>query len=193
MKSEKIKLDLVMIIIVSFLGYCFEDFWMLIRYSNLDNRNMYLPFLLGYGVFIVLIYYIIGTPNKIFNKYEKKKPFNYLLYILVAFLLVSVSELTLGVSVERTLHFSYWDYSKIPLHFTKYVSIPTSIGFALVLTLFMSYLFEPLKNKISDFSKKIPKLLLILVISVMTLDLIVSFKVMNANDGRNIVWQIDFK
>lgn len=193
MKSEKIKLDLVMIIIVSFLGYCFEDLWMLIRYSNLDNRNMYLPFLLGYGVFIVLIYYIIGTPNKIFNKYEKKKPFNYLLYILVAFLLVSVSELTLGVFVERILHFSYWDYSKIPLHFTKYVSIPTSIGFALVLTLFMSYLFEPLKNKISDFSKKIPELLLVLIICIMTLDLIVSFKTMNSNDGRNIVWEIDFK
>lgn len=64
MKQITIKEDIIMVIIIAFIGFCFEDLWMLFRYSVIDNRNMYLPFLLGYGLFVVLIYYLIGTPKK---------------------------------------------------------------------------------------------------------------------------------
>ena len=56
MDKDNIKEDIIMVIIISFFGFVFEDLWMLFRYSLIDTRNMYLPFLLGYGLFVVDIY-----------------------------------------------------------------------------------------------------------------------------------------
>ena len=78
--KNSIKTDIIICIIISFIGYWFEDIWMLIRYGILDNRNMYLPFLLGYGLLVVCIYYIFGTPKKIFNRYQVNGLKKYIIY-----------------------------------------------------------------------------------------------------------------
>ena len=39
--------------LVSLLGFLTENTWMLIRSGFIDNRNMNLPFLLGYGLAVV--------------------------------------------------------------------------------------------------------------------------------------------
>lgn len=188
-----LKVDMIMVIILSFVGFCFEDIWMLIRYSLLDNRNMYLPFLIGYGLLLVAIYYLIGTPDKIFNKYELKKPINYIVYILICFIIVSIGEILLGSTIEYIYHFSYWNYTKIPFHITKYTSVLTSLGFSLSITLFMKYLYIPIQNKAKTISKKIPTLLIILIIIILSIDCFMSFQTMNKNKGRNITWIIKFK
>lgn len=193
MQKIDLKVDMIMIIIVSLVGFCFEDIWMLIRYNLLDNRNMYLPFLIGYGLLIVIMYHLIGTPDKIFNKYEFKKPMNYIIYILICFVIVSVEEIALGITIEHIYHFSYWNYTKIPLHITKYTSVLTSIGFSLAITLFMKYVYVPIENKVKNISKKIPILLVVLIITILSLDCLISFETMNINNGRNIVWMIKFK
>ena len=59
---DKRKLALIMIIVVvSFAGFCVESIFT--AYSNgiLTNRNMILPFLLGYGLAIFAFYLIFGT------------------------------------------------------------------------------------------------------------------------------------
>lgn len=193
MKSKILKTDIMMVIILSFLGFCFEDIWMIFRHGILDNRNMYLPFLLGYGLFVVALYYIIGTPNKIFNKVKLKKPWSIIIYFSVCFLLVSVGELLLGLFVEKTGGYSYWDYSSIPLHITKYTSVPTSLGFALVITLFMDFIYLPLRNKVEKIVDKIPLVIVVLILCILIVDFFISFKTMYTNDGRNIVWSIRFR
>ena len=68
MEKNNIKVNMLMVIAISFIGFLFEDLWMIFRYSVFDNRNMYFPFLLGYGLFLVSLYYVIGIPKKLFNK-----------------------------------------------------------------------------------------------------------------------------
>lgn len=191
MKTNNLKTDIVMVAIVSFIGFCFEDIWMIFRHGVLDNRNMYLPFLLGYGIFIIALYYIFGTPKKIFNKYEFKG--SIIVYYILCFLLVSIGELLLGLFVEKTGGYSYWDYSSIPLHITKYTSVPTSIGFSLVITLFMNYVFIPLRNKVEKIVSKIPLPVILLILLLLIIDFFISFKTMYTNNGKNTLWKIHFR
>lgn len=193
MKNVKIKEDIIMIIITSFIGFCIENFYMLFKNSVIDNRNMYLPFLLGYGLFAVAFYYIIGTPKKIFNKYELKTPKNFLVYMLICFIIVSAGEIILGTFVEKTGHFYYWDYTGLPMHFTRYASVLTSIGFSLAITLFMAYLYIPLENKVKKISKHVPMFFTIFIFIVLVIDMTVSFKNMYINGGKNSVWKINIK
>ena len=193
MKKNSIKTDMIMIVIISFIGYWFEDLWMLIRHGVLDNRNMYLPFLIGYGLAVVGIYYVIGTPKKILNRYELKTPLNLIIYTLIMMFIVSIGEVILGTTVENVLGYKYWDYSAIPLHITKYTSIPTSIGFGIVITLFMNYIYEPLRKKIDKVSYRIPMVVFIVLIIVFIIDNYLSFRQMHINGGRNMVWLINFR
>lgn len=193
MKSNTLKTNIIMLTIVSFIGYCFEDIWMMVRHGVLDNRNMYLPFLLGYGVFIIALYYIFGTPNKLFNKIELKRPVSTIIYYLLCVILVSIGELLLGLFVEKTGGFSYWDYSSIPLHITKYTSIPTSLGFAAIITVFMDFVFLPLRDKISKVVDKIPMILVILIAIILVVDFTASFKNMYTNDGKNTLWSFNIR
>ena len=193
MKSNTLKTNIIMLTIVSFIGYCFEDIWMMVRHGVLDNRNMYLPFLLGYGVFIIILYYIFGTPNKLFNKIELKRPVSTIIYYLLCVILVSIGELLLGLFVEKTGGFSYWDYSSIPLHITKYTSIPTSLGFAAIITVFMDFAFLPLRDKISKVVDKIPMILVILIAIILVVDFTASFKNMYTNDGKNTLWSFNIR
>ena len=48
---------------ISLLGFILENLWLAVRKGYIDNRNMSLPFLLGYGVLVSGIYYTIGTPE----------------------------------------------------------------------------------------------------------------------------------
>lgn len=193
MKVKNIKEDSIMVMIISFLGFIVEELWMIFRYSTIDNRNMFFPFLLGYGLFVVTLYYVVGLPKKIFNKYKFDKPTNILVYIMICFILVSIGEILLGFFVEKTGHFYYWNYSSIPLHFTRYTSVPTSLGFALIITLFMNYAYTPLLKTIKKNDKKISVFLIILIMGILIMDFNVSFKNMYSNHGKNNVWSIKLK
>jgi len=63
---------LLTVTIISFLGYCVENIWLAVTQQYINNRNMYLPFLLGYGLTVVGIYLIFGTPKK----WLRRKPAN---------------------------------------------------------------------------------------------------------------------
>lgn len=116
----------------------------------IDNRNMCLPFLLGYGLGMIAIYIMFGTPAnvRIFgkklifrNSFAKK-----LFYFIVVMICVSVGEIALGTFVEKTCHVVWWDYSKLPMNITRYTTIPTSMAFSTLITIFMQYFFQPLMD-----------------------------------------------
>ena len=193
MKKMNKKEILIMIIIFSFIGFIFEDMWMVYEYSRIDNRNMYLPFLFGYGLMVVFIYLIIGTTDNIFNKYKIKKPDNAILYMLLCFILVSIGEITLGFLVEKLFNFSYWNYTSIPLHITKYTSVPTSIGFAISITIFINFVFVPLLKKIKKIENKIPMFIVVFITIILLIDMSVSYIKMYKNNGTNRIWRIDLK
>lgn len=183
-----------MTVFASFIGYVVENLFKLVMNGYVDNRYMFLPFLLGYGLFIAAIGILIGTPNNLFPLSKRqpklKKPVAYLFYFLLTALLVSAGELALGYAVEAIGGFNYWDYSKLPLNFTKYTSLPTSVGFGAIITAFMGFIYEP---AIRFFEKKKGsrawRTLSIVVISLLVIDFFASFAVMIATGKRMIIWR----
>jgi len=191
-EKRNLKSDILMVIVLSLIGFVFEDLWMLVRYSLIDNRNMFLPFLLGYGIFVVFIYDLIGTPKKLFHKFDSNKLLNVVIYFILCFILVSTGEIILGTLYEKIGHFSYWNYNHVKYHITKYTSIPTSLGFALVITLFMSFIYEPLYKLVKKISKKTSIIIIVIVLLALFIDLFISFRCMSINKGKNKVWEIRF-
>ena len=56
-------LDLgIMVAIISFLGFVVENVWLAITKGYMNNRNMNAPFLLGYGLVVLFLYFVLGTP-----------------------------------------------------------------------------------------------------------------------------------
>ncbi len=148
MKTAEVFALCLIITIVSFLGFVVENVWLAATKGFMDNRNMCLPFLLGYGLAMVAIYLMFGTPAapRLFKKkLQIESAFlRALVYLLIVMACVSLGEVVLGTTVEKTCGIIWWDYSRLPLHITRYTSVPTSIGFALLITIFMRYFFEPL-------------------------------------------------
>ena len=128
MNTKKLALILI-IVIVSFLGFCIENFFTAFDDGIVNNRNMLLPFLLGYGLAILAFYVVVGTPNnpKFFKKDLKLSSFwSFVFYFAISFLGVCMAEIIIGYAIEWSCGIIWWDYTDIPLHITRYTSVPTS-------------------------------------------------------------------
>lgn len=184
----------IMTAIVSFLGFIVENIWLAISKGYINNRNMNTPFLLGYGLLIMFMYFTIGTPGKLAEwkilKKAKTKFAQYIVYFLYAMLIVSISEIVLGVVVEELCGFEYWNYSNIPLHITKYTSVPTSMAFATMITFVMGKLFTPIMNWIMQVDCTWIRVLSIVLIVIMASDFIISFYRMIHNRNFYLKWKI---
>ena len=135
MISTKSAALILVIVVVSFLGFCVENVFISFSHGFVDNRNMVLPFLFGYGLSILAYYHLFGTPdNPLYFSKEFSFPCSNLATIycfIVAFLGVSIGEIILGYLTEWSVGIIWWNYSAIPLHITRYTSVPTSFCFAL--------------------------------------------------------------
>ena len=65
MKTTEIAALFMLIAVVSFLGFVVENIWLWGTKGYIDNRNMCLPFLIGYGLAIVAIHALFGTPSQL--------------------------------------------------------------------------------------------------------------------------------
>ncbi len=148
MKAMDIFALCMVVCVVSFLGFAVENIWLAVTKGYMDNRNMVFPFLLGYGIAIVLLYLILGTPQKLwlFGRVIriKERMTKVIFYFTGSMLCVSMGEVLLGKLVEKVCRFYWWDYSKLPFHITRYTSLPTSAMFSCLITLFMDKAFLPL-------------------------------------------------
>lgn len=170
-----------MIIIISFLGFCLENIWMLFRKGYIDNRNMNLPFLLGYGLLVTGLFIVIGIPPR----------GGLVRYFLLCFVIVSVGEIILGTAVEKLCGIHYWDYSSLPLHITRYTSVFTSIGFALIITCFMNYCFTPLMGFIDRYMSMPVMIITAAILILMAADFLYSFRYMILNSSYYEVWKLE--
>lgn len=148
MKSVNVMALCMIVSVISFLGFVVENVWLCMTKGYIDNRNMCFPFLLGYGIAILLIYIILGTPKKVwfFGKVIQiqNRVIRGLVYFVGVMICVSVGEILLGTFVEKACGFYWWDYSNLPMHITRYTTIPTSAMFSLLIVIFMELCFAPL-------------------------------------------------
>lgn len=184
----------VMIAFVSFLGFALENIWLAARKKYIDNRNMHAPFLLGYGIAITGFYFILGTPSdlRLLGRPSESSPAaQFAAYFIFTFVLVSIGEMLLGTIIEKSCGLVWWDYTSIPLHITKYTSIPTSLGFSTAIVTFMDCFYEPVMNRLMKCSPD--KLLAygILLMAVMTVDFVLSMYRMKTTGKLMVTWKLD--
>lgn len=188
---------MIMVVIASFLGFIVENVWLAITKGYIDNRNMCLPFLLGYGIAILLLFIILGTPqsSNLFNRLSfLDTPFKRVsLYFICAFFFVCVAEISLGTLVEKTCHIILWNYSRFTLHITKYTSIPTSNGFALIITFFMDKCFNPIMELISKIDYETSKTVGVVLLGLMIFDFSINALKMYKSKSLNTIWKIELK
>ncbi len=156
MKLSNIFAFFMLIALVSFLGFTVENLWMAATKGYMDNRNMTLPFLFGYGLAVAVIFLLFGTPGEMrIGTYVL--PFasdaaSAAMYFLAVMLCISVGEIVLGTLVEKTCGIIWWDYTDLPFHFTKYTSLFTSMGFTAIIVVFMEFAALPLFNRFTTWN-----------------------------------------
>lgn len=187
---------ILVLIVISFMGFCVENIFTALTHGFINNKNMILPFLWGYGLALLALYKLFGTPSNplCFGSqisFSSKAKGN-LYYFCVAFIGVCIGEILLGYAVEIICNVIWWDYSMIPLHITKYTSIPTSLGFALIIFLFMRYAFEQLLNRFSALNIKVLKTVSITHAVLLSIDMLNSGLYMLINQNFLSIWRVDF-
>lgn len=152
MEVKELFAFLMMISIVSFMGFWIENLFISVTKGYIDNRNMLFPFLLGYGLALAAIYVVFGTPSTFrflsFNIPVKSIRIKRILYTLTVMLCICVGEIILGTAVEKMCGFHWWDFSGIPLHITRYTSIPTSFAYAVMISFFMEKVYLDLFDRL---------------------------------------------
>lgn len=181
----------IMAAIISLLGFMLENIWLAFSKGYIDNRNMTMPFLYGYGMAVMSIYAFFGTPqNMILAGKITINEHSGLFYFTAVFFAVSVGEIVLGYAVEKLCGFEYWNYTRLPLHVTKYTSVFTSLGFAAIITLFMHYAFCPIMDLIGKMEPYAADLAALVLNAVMAADFVISFYRMHKNHALNERWRI---
>lgn len=182
---------ILMAVLISFLGFMLENIWLAVTKGFIDNRNMRFPFLWGYGLFISGLYILMGIPEDFVLSAlpeMKSTAARYISYFAVVFLIVSAGEIFLGKTTEDLFGFYYWNYERLPLHLTRYTSVPTSTGFALIITFFMSECYMPIMYALEKIPLEIAKPVAVIGAVVLTWDLITSFIKMHKDKAPNIRW-----
>jgi len=191
--KEQLTAFIIMILVISFLGFLLENIWLAFTKGFMDNRNMALPFLLGYGLLVVGMYILLGTPQNIRLLGCELEGSNEFLYFFISAVIVSAGEIVLGTLVEHFLGFEYWNYEWIPFHITKYTSVPTSLGFAAIITLFMGHVFPAVIEYAQElYSEKVAGLSFA-IFAMCIIDMLTSYVKMYRNGGSNVWWRVDVK
>lgn len=185
----------LMIALISFLGFLLENVWLAFRKGYMDNRNMYAPFLMGYGITIMGFYTVLGTPRNMWifgNPVNLTERGQMCLYFVLTFLLVSAGEIVLGIAVEKTCHIIWWDYSSLPLHLTRYTSVFTSLGFTVLITVFMDCSFEPIMNLLMGLDPVKSCVVGRGLVLLMAADMVVNMSRMKRTGKLKTIWKLDF-
>ncbi len=197
MKNKKIYSMSMLIVVVSFIGFCVENIWMSVRSGMMDNRNMHLPFLIGYGLAVAAIYVLFGTPTKPrLLKYKIDTGRKYLdvcVYFLIAAFCVSIGELVLGNLAEKLFGLEWWNYSSLPLNITKYTSIPTTFGFSILITVFMQFFAEPILNWFEKLNGNVLCVLACVCMTALIIDFVYSMFLMYKTQDFVNIWAIYFR
>lgn len=135
----------VIVLMASFLGFLVETIWVSLRHGYIDNRGMHMPFLLGYGLAILVIYLIFGAPDNPHPLFVHTNDARLLktVYVLEIFTFICICEAAFGNLIYRVCSVEWWNYNSIPLHIGQYTSVPTSIGFTTCIYIFLDKIFVP--------------------------------------------------
>ena len=85
----------------------------------------------------------------------------------------------------------WWDYSKIPLHITRYTSLPTSTLFACAITVFMDHVLAPLYGYFLSWDSESLRAATIVMTLLLTGDFLYNACLMYQRQGMIRRWRVD--
>lgn len=156
----------ILFFIVSMIGWGLETVYFVIRWDTFIDRGfLTMPLCPIYGFCLIGIYLALGTPTQgrlapLFERAKRQKPAVralayaglFLLYFVIAALLPTVAELATGAFFDKALGVKLWDYSYKKFDLFGYVSLDQTLQWGAMITLAMTFLWDPLFSLI----KKIP-------------------------------------
>ena len=107
-------------LVMSHFGWVFEMLFFFFCFGIIADRGFItLPLCPIYGITLVLIYYLIGTPQKggVLLSRVKCTGLRTLAYFAIATLIPTLSELVSGEIMEKISGRVLWDYSGMALNF----------------------------------------------------------------------------
>ena len=179
----RIRFDwMMMLIMLSLLGFLTENVWSYLATGFIGNRGFFTPFLLVYGLIILIIYIVLGTPT------TRTLP----LYMIGVFVIFTACEIGYGYGFEALFGYRPWDVSELPLAFTPYACLPISLGFAALIGLFMNVHFTVVLNWFDRLSKKtILRVLAVFLLLVIVGDYIFGIVQGVSQGQRMVLWTLD--
>ncbi len=152
-------------LIYAFLGWIVEIIYQQLKRGVFVNRGMlagpYCP-IYGFGSLLLLIFL------------EPVKD-NFLWLFLGSTVICSFLELIVGFLFDKILHERWWDYSQEPMNIGGYICLRFSIAWGLGGTLIMKEIHPFIQKIMIHIPEKILTIILLLSISSMLIDAIVTF------------------
>ncbi len=136
-------------IIVAFLGWVIENGFRLYRNGVVDSRFNILPFIAPYMSLPFIFHILIGDANhiRIFKCFRQNTRKSILLSNIVTYLTLSfgvfVLEFIIGNMWDVFFGVTLWNYTKLPLNFTKFTSPITTFGFGLFAYVLLKFVTPP--------------------------------------------------
>ena len=178
-RVEVIAKYFLLIMLFSFLGWAFETVLTFLQTGRFYDRGfMAMPFCPIYGASLIIVYFLLGTPNegRGLLKNEENPVKRQLLYLPFAFLVPTVAEFVVGFFFDVFFDTSLWSYQGFPLNFRGYISLPISLGWMVLVFLFMKYLFPPLKRLVFKTPKGLAIDLASLLFIAVIADMVASYR-----------------
>ena len=175
-ETKKISWDTLFLlgILVSFVGWIYETLLFYILYGGMHDRGFVtLPFCPIYGITIVIIYLIIGTPHAggfLLSRFPGGGG-RMVVYYLLAALIPSVSEFVGGELMEMLTGEVLWSYEAYEYNIGKYACLEIAFIWGLAILLFMCF-FDKLLKLISRIQKSLSRRIAFSLSALITFDFI---------------------
>ena len=170
-KEKSITL-LLIAILVSHLGWIMEMLLFYFSFDVIADRGFVtLPFCPIYGITVVVIYLLIGTPRSGGALLSGLSPsgVRVLLYFVSATLIPTLTELIGGEIMEKISGRVLWDYTSMKYNIGKYISLESSLTWGCMITGAM-LLFDPIRRLIERIPRGIAARVCAVLVSAITVD-----------------------
>lgn len=166
--SGEIMFYINMFLFFSIFGYLFETLCAYIFKTGFSSGILYGPWtpVYGFGVLIIMI-----LSNKLFQNLHLNRVVETIIVFICIIVILTILEWLGGILIEKLFHITFWDYSNYKFHIGKYISLEMSLLWG-VGSIILIYLVIPY---VSEFIKKIPFFITMILSSLFIIDLIVTF------------------
>lgn len=138
-------------IIIAFAGWVMENIGCIIAKGAIDCRFHFLPFIPEYALIPFAFDLLLGTADDLapFGKHifkkksTKNKVLSNILCLAVICLAIYLGEEGVGNFMEMTNGAVLWDYTEMPMHFSKYTCVLSVFGLGIVSYLVFKFIFPP--------------------------------------------------